>query len=75
VLPATPLAHALGFHPLPGAFFATLIIMIVGYLVLIEIGKNVFYRRLARLPAPLSGGRRHLRRRAAYFSTQAPLPR
>ena len=85
VLPATPLAHALGFHPLPGAFFATLVIMIVGYLVLIEIGKNVFYRRVAGRPAegsakisgehPVSGGRKHLRRRAAYFSTQAPLPR
>jgi Mg2+-importing ATPase len=72
-LPATPLAHALGFQPLPGAFFAALLVMIAGYLVLIEIGKRFFYRVAARTPqpprAPHNAGLRHLRRRAAYFST------
>ncbi|HEU4946956.1 MAG TPA: magnesium-translocating P-type ATPase [Kribbella sp.] len=75
VLPATPLAPALGFQPLPGAFFAALVAMVIGYLTLVEIGKRWFYRPAA---APLAGvptnlARRFLRRRAARFSTAAPL--
>jgi Mg2+-importing ATPase len=76
VLPATPLAHTLGFQPLPGAFFATLVGMILAYLALIEIGKRLFYGAAAVAP-PVSGryaGRRHLRRRAGRFSTSAPRP-
>ncbi|WP_279617310.1 magnesium-translocating P-type ATPase [Streptomyces bungoensis] len=76
VLPATPLAHTLGFQPLPGAFFATLVGMILGYLALIEIGKRLFYGAAAVAP-PVSGryaGRRHLRRRAGRFSTAAARP-
>jgi P-type Mg2+ transporter len=78
LLPATPLAHALGFRPLPGAFFAALIGMIGCYLVLIEIGKRFFYR-VAALTPPSSPQRRynrmrHLRRRAAYFSTGTAAP-
>ena len=46
------------------AFFGALAGMVVAYLVLIEVGKWLFYR----LPGPASH-RRHLRRRAAYFST------
>jgi Mg2+-importing ATPase len=71
LLPATPLAHALGFQPLPGAFFAALTGMVTGYLVLIEIGKRLFYRAEPSLPAPVQPyGRPHrLRRRAARFST------
>jgi Mg2+-importing ATPase len=72
-LPTTPLAHALGFTPLPPAFFAALVGMIVGYLVLIEAGKRIFYRS-RRPAAPASradGGSRYLRRRAAWFSTAA----
>ncbi|MEV0563756.1 magnesium-translocating P-type ATPase [Dactylosporangium sp. NPDC050588] len=70
LLPATPLANVLGFHPLPGGFFAALAIMVVCYLGLIEVGKRLFY---GVAPAPtgppaLPVGRRHLRRRAAYFS-------
>jgi Mg2+-importing ATPase len=58
LLPATPLAHALGFRPLPAGFFAAL----AGYLALIEIGTTP--------PTAHAANRyRHLRRRAAHFST------
>ena len=75
LLPATPLAHTLGFQPLPGGFFAALAVMVACYLGLIEIGKHFFYR-LASTPAPTPGPeavdsrhrRRHLRRRAARFT-------
>jgi Mg2+-importing ATPase len=88
ILPATPLAGALGFTPLPGAFFVTLGVMVVGYLVLIEIGKIWFYRVTRELATPLTrapvaaplaavapSSRRLLRRRARRFSTTAGLPR
>jgi P-type Mg2+ transporter len=71
VLPATPLAHVLGFHPLPGGFFAALAVMVACYLVLIEVGKRLFYGA-APTPTkvtPRPVGHRHLRRRAAYFTT------
>ncbi len=71
LLPATPLAHVLGFHPLPGGFFAALAVMVAAYLALIEIGKRLFYSAAptpaAATPRPV--GHRHLRRRAAYFTT------
>jgi P-type Mg2+ transporter len=76
VLPATPLAHTLGFHALPGGFFAALAGMVVCYLVLIEIGKRFFYG----VPPTLAPTRKrfnrqhHQRRRAAYFSTRTPTP-
>jgi hypothetical protein len=50
LLPATPLAHFLGFQPLPGGFFAALGGMVLCYLALIEIGKRIFYG--AAPPAP-----------------------
>jgi Mg2+-importing ATPase len=70
VLPATPLAHSLGFEPLPSGFFAVLAAMVVGYLVLIEFGKQLFYRLAptASTPRVPRHRLRHLRRRAAYFS-------
>ncbi len=73
VLPATPLAHTLGFQPLPGGFFAALAGMVVCYLGLIEVGKRFFYRAAAASPVSRRRytRRRHLRRRAAYFSTNA----
>ncbi|HET7356426.1 MAG TPA: magnesium-translocating P-type ATPase [Nocardioidaceae bacterium] len=74
VLPATPLARTLGFHPLPAGFFATLAAMVLGYLALVEAGKRWFYRATpapAGLPTDL--GHRYLRRRAARFSVAAPL--
>jgi len=77
LLPATPLAHTLGFQPLPPGFFVALIGMVVCYLGLIEIGKRIFYRAAADGAAagPARAGHytghRHLRRRVAYFSTHA----
>jgi len=76
LLPATPLASTLGFQPLPVGFFAALVGLVVCYLMLIEIGKRIFYRAAAATPARRPHlGRRHLRRRAAYFSTATGGPR
>jgi P-type Mg2+ transporter len=71
LLPASPLANLLGFHPLPGGFFAALAVMVACYLVLVEVGKRLFY---GAAPTPtglptVPVGHRHLRRRAAYFTT------
>jgi hypothetical protein len=45
--------------------------MIIGYLILIEIGKRVFYgaSRIVPEERPRYSQQRHLRRRAAYFSS------
>ncbi len=45
LLPFTPAAPWLGFTPLPPLFFAFLIAMVGGYLVLVEVAKRWFYRR------------------------------
>ena len=76
VLPATPLAGTLGFQPLPAAFYAALAAMVAGYLALIEIGKRIFYGAAAApsVSTRRYTGIRHLRRRAAYFSTAARQP-
>jgi Mg2+-importing ATPase len=44
LLPFSPLAHVLGFVPLPAGFLAALAVMIVIYVVLVELGKLRFYR-------------------------------
>ncbi|WP_088288358.1 HAD-IC family P-type ATPase [Kineosporia sp. A_224] len=70
LLPGSPLSGALGFQPLPWAYFAALAGMVVGYLALIEAGKRVFFSA-ARTAAPALRRPRphaHLRRRAAWFS-------
>jgi Mg2+-importing ATPase len=77
LLPATPLAHSLGFQPLPGGFFAALAGMVVCYLVVIEIGKRIFYGATPTTPSPTRRAlrnHRHLRRRAAYFTTTTRQP-
>jgi Mg2+-importing ATPase len=54
-----------------GGFFAALVGMIVGHLILIEIGKRIFHGAAAS-PAPTRrryGRHRHLCRRATHFST------
>ncbi len=53
VIPYTPLARPFSFTPLPPGFLAILALMVVTYLVLVELGKYLFFvggRRL-RLPA------------------------
>jgi Mg2+-importing ATPase len=77
VLPFTPLAHVLGFRPLPGPFFVFLIVAIVSYLALIEAGKFWFYRsdRAAPAPAPRRRTPGHrVRRRAARFTVRTLRP-
>jgi Mg2+-importing ATPase len=71
LLPATPLAHALGFSPLPAGFYAALAGMVIAYLALIEAGKLLFYRAAAATSAQprRHSTRRLVRRRAARFST------
>ena len=71
VLPYTPLAHVLGFRPLPGTFFWTLAGIVVCYLALVEVGKYWFFRlyRAPAAPPPrhrTPGHRVH--RRAARFT-------
>ena len=43
IVPFTPVAHTLGFSPLPAEFFLILVAMIVTYLALVEGVKVVFY--------------------------------
>ncbi|HEV3153811.1 MAG TPA: cation transporting ATPase C-terminal domain-containing protein [Candidatus Baltobacteraceae bacterium] len=50
ILPFTSVGRLLGFVPLPAAFFAILIGLIVLYLVLIELGKMWFYRTATTSP-------------------------
>jgi Mg2+-importing ATPase len=76
-LPYTPLAHLLGFRPLPGLFFLALTLMVASYLALIELGKHWFYRscRTAARPAArhrTPGYRVH--RRAARFTIHTLRP-
>ena len=44
-LPFSPLAHALGFTALPAALVAVILAIIPTYLLLLELGKRIFYRR------------------------------
>src|SRR5512144_370131 len=69
VLPATPVAASLGFTPPPAAFFLALVLMVVGYLALIEVTKSWFFRAPAvpHVPRPRTPEHR-VHRRAARFS-------
>ena len=75
LLPYSPVAHLLGFTALPAAFFGFLVAMIILYLVLIELGKERFYRTepagppLAR-PHPM----RPVHHRASRWSVSGRLP-
>ena len=70
VLTISPLAHALGFTPLPWQFFAVLGGFVVVYLVLVELAKVMFYAEpihLAGEPHRTRGRAHRIRRRAARF--------
>ena len=75
ILPFSPVAHLLGFQPLPVGFFAALAGMVVAYLALIEVAKRVFFANPAgRLPMPRRRHHTHqLQRRASRFSYPGPL--
>ncbi len=45
LLPVTPVATALGFTPLPVAYFLFLLVATATYLVLVDVGKRVLMRR------------------------------
>ena len=49
LLPFSPVAHYLGFTPLPPSFFALLTALTLVYLALVEGGKRWFYKRLVKL--------------------------
>ncbi|HYA09460.1 MAG TPA: HAD-IC family P-type ATPase, partial [Gaiellaceae bacterium] len=44
-IPFLPVAHVLGFEPLPLDFLAVLLGMVVTYLALVEVGKYFFFKR------------------------------
>jgi P-type Mg2+ transporter len=48
LLPYSPLADALGFAPLPAAYFAFLAIATIVYLWLVEVGKRILLRKEAQ---------------------------
>jgi len=55
LLPFSALAKALGFTPLPSAYFAFLAIATITYLLLVEVGKRILLRKEAK-----SGETKHL---------------
>ena len=74
VLPFSPFASTLGFAALPAAFFAALVLMVAGYMTLVDLAKREFY---AWTPAPVALRRprheRRVHRRAARFSHHGPV--
>jgi Mg2+-importing ATPase len=76
-LTVSPLAHSLGFTPLPWQFFAALAGLTVAYLVLVEVTKTAFYAepiRLAGQPHRTRGHEHRVHRRASRFSHAGRLP-
>ena len=75
MIPQSPLNDALGFAPLPPAFFAVLVAFVVAYLLCVEIAKYFFFRVHAiTTRQPLRRDRAHrVHRLAARWSHHAPL--
>ena len=48
LLPFSPLAPYLGFTPLPASFFGLLAALLLAYLLIVEGGKQWFYKRLMK---------------------------
>ena len=74
-LPFSPLAHTLGFAALPLGLALAIVAIIPTYLLLLELGKRLFYGRLAEAAAPTLKRPRHehrvLRRAARWTDTGA----
>ncbi|OBF58183.1 magnesium-translocating P-type ATPase [Mycobacterium sp. 852002-53434_SCH5985345] len=69
-LTISPLARTLGFTPLPWQFFAALGTFVVCYLVLVELGKLLFYSEPMHIvgqPHRTRGSAYRIRRRAARY--------
>ena len=76
VLTISPLAHPLGFTPLPWQFFAVLGAFVVTYLILVELTKKWFYAEPIRQfgqPRRTRGAEHRIHRRAARFSHPAAI--
>jgi Mg2+-importing ATPase len=75
-LPFTPLAHTLGFTALPLDLVGVILAIIPTYLLVLELGKVVFYRRLAAAPRrPARRPHEHrILRRAARWSVHHHVP-
>ena len=75
MLPFSPFAHVLGFRPLPAAFFAFLVGMVIAYLGLVEIGKTIFYRQMpAGRPVAARIPHKRAHHRASRWSVRTLLP-
>jgi Mg2+-importing ATPase len=72
-LPFSPLAHTLGFTALPLGLALVILGIIPTYLLVLELGKRLFYRREAALPpaAPARRPREHrIQRRASRWTVR-----
>ncbi|HEX5192059.1 MAG TPA: magnesium-translocating P-type ATPase [Solirubrobacteraceae bacterium] len=75
LLPFSPAAHLLGFSALPAGYFAFLVAMVIVYMVLIELGKQRFYRpRPAGPPLARPPAHQRMHHRAARWSVRGRLP-
>ena len=76
-LPQSPVNEALGFAPLPPAFFAVLAAFVVSYLLCVEVAKYYFFK--VHAPTTRVSLRRdrahHVQRIAARWSHHEPLRR
>jgi Mg2+-importing ATPase len=71
VLPFSPLADTLGFTSLPLGFLAILVLMVITYLSLVELGKARFFRTVPTgkpLARPVERRQRLVQRLAARWS-------
>ncbi len=77
LIPQSPLHSTLGFAPLPLAFFAALVALVLAYLVCVEVAKYFFFRAYGTTThQPLRRDPTHrVHRIAARYSHHAPIPR
>ena len=73
-LPFSPLAHTLGFTRLPLGLVGVILAIIPTYLLVLELGKRLFYRRLAAVPRRPSRrpAEHRILRRAARWHVHRP---